>query len=91
MARNLSIDDGEMSRLVKRLSARNLLSKAPAPDRRKSALRLTSTGRALVDRSNWAEQVTLEARLEELSAEEQESLRKAMAVVTELLCGAGGK
>ena len=35
----------------------------------------------------WAEHMLLEARLEELSPEEQESLRRAMAVVTELLCG----
>lgn len=87
VARRLSIDDGEMCRLVKRLSARDLLIKGEAKDRRKSALHLTPTGRALVDRSDRAENMVLEARLEELSAEEQEELREAMAVVRELLCG----
>lgn len=87
VARRLGIDDGEMSRLVKRLSAKELLSKTTGCA--KSALRLTPTGRALVDRSNWAEHMVLEARLEDLTPEEQESLRRAMAVVTGLLCGAG--
>lgn len=87
VARRLGIDDGEMSRLVRRLSAKELLSKAPGSDRRKAALRLTPTGRALVDRSNWAEHMVLEARLEDLTPEEQKSLRRAMAVVTGLLCG----
>ena len=80
----LAIDDGEMSRLIARLSARNLVSKTPATDRRKSALWLTPTGRALVDRTNWAEHCLLEARLEELTAAEQDTLRQAMAAVTAL-------
>ena len=87
VGRRLAIDDGEMSRLVKRLAARALLSKTPTPKRGKAALRLTPTGRALVDRSIWAEHCLLEARLEELTAEEQEILRRAMTVVKELLCG----
>ena len=87
VARKLGIDDGEMSRLTHRLAAKDWLLRIPGPDRRKAALRLTPTGRALVDRSNWAEHVMLEARLEELTAEEQARLRDAMAVVTELLCG----
>lgn len=86
VARRLGIDDGEMSRLVKRLAARELLMRMPADSPRRSALRLTPTGRALVDRSTWADHVMLEARLEELTAAEQESLRRAMAVVSELLC-----
>ena len=89
VARRLGIDDGEMSRLVKRLAAKDWAGRTPADGRGRSALRLTPTGRALVDRSNWAEHMMLEARLEELSAAEQESLRRAMAVVADLLCGAG--
>ena len=87
----LAIDDGEMSRLIARLSARNLVSKTPATDRRKSALWLTPTGRALVDRGNWAEHCLLEARLEGLTAAQQDTLRQAMAAVTALLCGAGAE
>ena len=84
----LAIDDGEMSRLIARLAARNLVSKTPGIDRRKSALWLTPTGRALVDRTNWAEYSLLEARLEALTPAEQSTLRQAMAAVTALLCGA---
>jgi DNA-binding MarR family transcriptional regulator len=87
IGRRLAIDDGEMSRLISRLEARELLGRTAARDRRKTALRLTPTGRALVDRSNWAEHMVLEARLEGLSAEEQAKLREAMSVVTTLLCG----
>ena len=87
----LLIDDGEMSRLIARLAARNLIAKTPAKDRRKSALWLTPTGRALVDRNNWAEYSLLEARLEGLTPAEQSTLRQAMAAVTALLCGAGAE
>ena len=87
----LAIDDGEMSRLIARLAARNLVAKTPATDRRKSALWLTPTGRALVDRTNWAEYSLLEARLEGLTPAEQSTLRQAMAAVTALLCGAGAE
>lgn len=91
VARRLGIDDGEMSRLVGRLAAKEWLVRTRAPDCRKSALRLTPAGRALVDRSNWAEHVALEARLKELSAQEQVRLREAMAMVTGLLCCGGGE
>ena len=84
----LAIDDGEMSRLIARLVARNLVAKTPATDRRKSALWLTPTGRALVDRTNWAEHCLLEERLDGLTAAEQDDLRQAMAAVTALLGGA---
>lgn len=89
VAKRLVIDDGEMSRLTARLAAKAWLERLPGLNRRKAALRLTPTGRALVDRSNWAEHVTLEARLQELTVEEQARLREAMVVVTELLCGEG--
>lgn len=87
VGRRLAIDDGEMSRLIKRLAARALLSKTPTPKRHKAALLLTPTGRALVDRSIWAEHMVLEARLEQLSGVELESLRQAMTVVREQFCG----
>ena len=86
--RTLAIDDGEMSRLIARLTAKDLLARTGAKDRRKAALWLTPTGRALVDRGLWAEHCLLEARLEGLTAAEQDTLRQAMAVVTDLLCGA---
>ncbi len=86
-AKRLRIDDGEMSRLVKRLCVKGFLSKTPAPDRRRSALVLTPTGRALVDRSNWAEHEVLEGLLDELTEEECQRLREAMGVVRSLLCG----
>ena len=85
VARRLGIDDGEMSRLVNRLTSKDLAMRIRTTNRGRSALRLTPTGRALVDRSAWAEHMALEARLEELSAAEQDSLRKAMALVTKLL------
>ena len=88
---SLAIDDGEMSRLIARLAARNLVNKTSGTDRRKSALWLTPTGRALVDRTNWAEHCLLEARLEGLTAAEQDTLRQAMAAVTTLLGGAGAE
>jgi DNA-binding MarR family transcriptional regulator len=84
VAKRLKIDDGEMSRLMKRLAAKDLLTRTLRPNRRTSALTLTPTGRALVDRSNWAEHEVLEALMEELTAEEQARLREAMAVVREL-------
>jgi DNA-binding MarR family transcriptional regulator len=87
VARRLGIDDGEMSRLTRKLEAKGLLAKTPAPDRRAIALRLTPTGRALVDRSSWAEHMLLETRLQELSAEDQARLKEAMAVVMEVLGG----
>lgn len=84
----LAIDDGEMSRLTARLAAKGLLSRTKAAGSRKVALRLTPTGRALVDRSNWAEHCLLEARLETLTPTEHEALRSAVTVVADLLCGA---
>ena len=88
IATALAIDDGEMSRLIARLVVRNLVSRTPAPGRRKTALHLTSLGRGLVDRGNWAEHCLLEARMEGLTVAEQDTLRRAMAAVTDLLCGA---
>lgn len=85
----LAIDDGEMSRLISRLAGRNLVARTSATDRRRTALRLTPTGRALVDRGNWAEHCLLEARLEALTTAEQDALRRAMAAVTDLPCGMG--
>ena len=87
----LAIDDGEMSRLVTRLEAKGLLIRTKTEGRRKTALWLTPTGRALVDRINWAEHQVLEARLEGLTSAEQDTLRLSMAAVADLLCGADGK
>jgi DNA-binding MarR family transcriptional regulator/GNAT superfamily N-acetyltransferase len=86
LAEGLDIDPGFLSRMLRRLGARGLLTRtASATDRRQSILELTTKGRAVfaaLDRRSQKETATLLAGLAET---DQRRLVAAMAAIEALL------
>lgn len=84
--RELGLDPGYLSRILRRLQARGLVSRGPAPnDGRRFLLSLTRTGRrafAQLDEASRREVVTM---LQPLSGEDQRRLWGAMQTIQRLL------
>jgi len=83
---DLGLDAGYMSRIVRRLSARGIVSRVRSEaDGRRQELSLTEAGRAAFARLNAASRTEIEALLGGLAEEDQDRLLGAMATIEGLL------
>lgn len=88
VGRELGLDAGYLSRIVRGFEGRGLVSRAPSPsDGRQSLLSLTPEGRAVFARLDADAHAEAAAMLEGLSPQEQERLLAAMHTVQDLLGG----
>lgn len=86
LVRDLSLDAGYLSRLLKKFEARGLLSRtASAQDARQAVLALTAAGREAFAPLNQASHDQIAAMLDRLSPQEREKLVRAMGQVRRLL------
>lgn len=86
IGRELGLDAGYLSRILKKFEARGLLDRAPSRrDARQSVLELTAAGRAAFKPLDEASQAEFTAMLEKLTAEQRERLLAAMATIRTLL------
>jgi DNA-binding MarR family transcriptional regulator len=86
LARDLSIDAGYLSRILRRFSRERLLRRAPAKsDRRQTLLSLTPKGVRVFAPLNAGARHQVEALLKPLSAEERRALVAAMQRIESLL------
>ncbi|MBB4040972.1 DNA-binding MarR family transcriptional regulator/GNAT superfamily N-acetyltransferase [Microvirga flocculans] len=86
LGRELGLDAGYLSRLMKRFSARGLIERTPLEgDRRQVLLSLTDAGRAAFAPLNDASAAQVGAMLSDLSAGERQQLVRAMQIVERLL------
>jgi DNA-binding MarR family transcriptional regulator/N-acetylglutamate synthase-like GNAT family acetyltransferase len=89
LGRDLGLDAGYLSRLLKRFEARGLVIRTPSEhDARQSVLALTPEGRAAFAPLDQASHDEIAAMLDRLPADERESLVAAMRRVQRLLGGA---
>jgi DNA-binding MarR family transcriptional regulator/GNAT superfamily N-acetyltransferase len=88
LGRDLGLDPGYLSRLLKKFEARDFLTRPPSPDDgRQSVLALTSKGREAFMPLDQASHDDVAGLLDRLPAGEREKLVKAMQTVQRLLGG----
>jgi DNA-binding MarR family transcriptional regulator/N-acetylglutamate synthase-like GNAT family acetyltransferase len=88
LGRELGLDAGYLSRLVKRFDAQGLIQRSPSQgDRRQFLLSLTEKGLAAFAPLNQASAIQVAAMLSGLSVSERERLVQAMTTVERLVCG----
>jgi DNA-binding MarR family transcriptional regulator/N-acetylglutamate synthase-like GNAT family acetyltransferase len=88
LARDLGLDGGYLSRILKKFETRGLLTRQPAEqDARQSVLALTAAGREAFDPLDRASHDEVAAMLVPLSAGERQAMVKAMRTVQRLLGG----
>jgi len=88
LRRDLGLDAGYVSRMLKTFTARGFVDRAPSDrDARQSILALTATGRAAFAPLEKASQDKIAALLGPLSADERAALVKAMSVIGRLWGG----
>lgn len=86
LGRELGLDAGYLSRLLKRFDAKGLLRRSPSKDdRRQFLLSLTEKGLAAFAPLNQASAIQVAAMLSELSSGEREQLVQSMATVERLI------
>jgi DNA-binding MarR family transcriptional regulator/GNAT superfamily N-acetyltransferase len=86
LARELALDDGYLSRMLRGLQGRGLIARTPAPgDRRQRLLALTPKGRNVFASLNARSDEQVALMLRALSPAEQERLVHAMASIERLL------
>jgi DNA-binding MarR family transcriptional regulator/GNAT superfamily N-acetyltransferase len=86
LANDLDLDPGYLSRILKGLARRQLLSRAPAPeDGRQTLLALSRAGREAFAALDAASRRQIGAMLERLSAAERQRLTRALGAVERLL------
>jgi DNA-binding MarR family transcriptional regulator/N-acetylglutamate synthase-like GNAT family acetyltransferase len=90
IARELDLDAGYLSRLLRALMRRGLVSRAPSPtDRRRGLLALTARGRAAFRRLDRRSASDIATMLEPLAADDRQRLADAMASIERLLAPDG--
>ena len=88
LGRDLGLDAGYLSRLLKKFEIRGFLTRRPSTDdARQSVLALTTLGREAFSPLNQASQDEVAALLDRLVASEREQLVKAMGTIQQLLGG----
>ncbi|HEX2525813.1 MAG TPA: helix-turn-helix domain-containing GNAT family N-acetyltransferase [Geminicoccus sp.] len=88
LGRELGLDAGYLSRILKRFAALGLLLRMPSPlDRRQSLLILTPAGRAAFEPLDLTSEADVAALLQRLSGEQRSKLVHAMSAVREILAG----
>ncbi len=88
LGRDLGLDAGYLSRLLKKLEGRGFLTRRPSTDdARQSVLGLTTLGREAFSPLNQASQDEVAALLDRLVAGDREKLVKAMRTIQQLLGG----
>ncbi|MER9870023.1 bifunctional helix-turn-helix transcriptional regulator/GNAT family N-acetyltransferase [Mesorhizobium sp. M0136] len=88
LARDLGLDAGYLSRLLKKFEKRDLVERATIEaDARRSSIALTKAGRQAFAPLNQGSHEQVAALLERLSAAEQDRLVRAMQTVQRLLGG----
>ncbi|HWL71491.1 MAG TPA: bifunctional helix-turn-helix transcriptional regulator/GNAT family N-acetyltransferase [Geminicoccus sp.] len=88
LGRELGLDAGYLSRILKRFEAQGLISRTPAPgDARQAVLRLTPQGRAAYRPLDRASQQEVAAMLARLPRSERRRLVEAMTTVHRVLAG----
>lgn len=86
LGRDLGLDAGYLSRLLKRFGAQGLIHRSPSKDdRRQFHLSLTDNGHAAFQTLNHASASQVAAMLSSLTASERERLVQAMATVENLV------
>ncbi|WP_201837639.1 bifunctional helix-turn-helix transcriptional regulator/GNAT family N-acetyltransferase [Microvirga zambiensis] len=86
LGRELGLDAGYLSRLLKRFTARGLIERTPLEgDRRQALLSLTDTGRAAFAPLNRASAAQVASMLSDLSGAERQQLVRAMQTVERLI------
>jgi DNA-binding MarR family transcriptional regulator len=86
LARDLSLDAGYLSRILRRFTTEGLLRRAPAKsDRRRTLLSLTAKGDRVFAPLNAGARAQVKALLEPLSIEERKALVAAMQRIESLL------
>ena len=91
LVRDLGLDAGYLSRILRSFARQGLIAKAPAPeDARQSLLTLTAAGRKTFAPLETASQRVLAPLLQRLKPDERAQLAGAMATIERLL-GGGGK
>jgi DNA-binding MarR family transcriptional regulator len=86
LGRELGLDAGYLSRLLKRFDARGLIHRSPSKDdKRQFLLSLTDKGHAAFEPLNRASATQVAAMLSSLSASERERLVQAMTTVERLV------
>src|SRR4051812_42312582 len=88
LARDLRLDAGYLSRILRRFTARRLIRQAPSTaDGRRRLLRLTRAGRAAFRPLERRARVDVAARLDRLADAGQRRVTEAMATIERLLGG----
>jgi len=86
LGRELGLDAGYLSRLLKRFTARGLIERTPLEgDKRQALLSLTDTGRAAFAPLNRASAAQVASMLSDLSGAERQQLVRAMQTVERLI------
>lgn len=92
LVRDLGLDAGYLSRILRSFARQGLIAKAPAPeDARQSLLTLTAAGRKTFAPLETASQRVLAPLLQRLKPDERAQLAGAMATIERLLGGDGAK
>ena len=88
LVRDLGLDAGYLSRVLKRFEERGLLSRTPAPqDARQTTLALTAAGRKAFRPLDRASRDEIAQMLQALAAPERDRLVKSMLAIERLLGG----
>lgn len=86
LGKELRLDAGYLSRILRSFKKRNLIDKQPSPtDRRQSILRLTEQGQAAFAALNARSHNDIESMLNELSTDDQQRLVEAMQTIERIL------
>ncbi len=89
LARDLDLDPGYLSRILRRFEGVGLLARSPSPDdARQSLLRLTAAGEAAFAPLNQGSREEIATLLSRLPAADQERLVAAMSTIETLLAAA---
>jgi DNA-binding MarR family transcriptional regulator/GNAT superfamily N-acetyltransferase len=86
LAKDLALDPGYLSRMLRRFETRGLLARTPSPtDARHALLRLTTRGRSAFAALEQRARGDVSAMLERLSSADQRQVVDAMATIERLL------
>ena len=92
LVRDLGLDAGYLSRMLRNFAKRGLVARKPAPeDARQSLLTLTAAGRKTFAPLETASQRVLAPLLQRLNPNERAQLAGAMAIIERLLGGGAAK